>query len=174
MSKQYSKVQQTLISIFVYFLFIHTTNFSPNQGHIFFKWVVLNILFVWHIRTTILVLSFILLLFCIWLGRNGRSKNSSLSLLPATTKICFIFFLQERLKTSTHKSFTYNIGWIFYNHLLMPVAFISVLRFTFFWRLELVLPLFLILLYPSWDKKISSVPVLLCLSFLVQKLVDLR
>ena len=112
--------------------------------------------------------------FRIWLGRNGRSKNSSLSPLPATNKICFIFFLQKRLKTSTYKSFTYNAGRILYNHLLMPVVFHSVSCFTFFRRLELVLPLFLILLYPSWDKKISSVPVLLCLSFLVQKLVDLR
>ena len=85
MSKQYSKVQQTLISIFVYFLFIHTTNFSPNQGHIFFKWVVLNILFVWHIWTTILVLSFILLLFVSdWAGMAGQRTLPYHHYLPPT------------------------------------------------------------------------------------------
>ena len=167
MSKQYSKVQQTLISIFVYFLFIHTTNFSPNQGHIFFKWVVLNILFVWHIWTTILVLSFILLLFVSdWAGMAGQRTLPYHHYLPPTrfvlSSFCKNVLKRRHIKASPImqvESYTTTCWCRLYSCSLNIIVLIED------WNMYYLF--FLILLYPSWDKKICSVPVILCLSFLV-------
>ena len=103
-----------------------------------------------------------LLLLLYHLGRNGRSKNSSYH-LPATH---ILSSFRKRLKTSPHKSFTYKSS-----NLVQPLVEVVCSFFIISQRLSTRLEQIYYLFFHLYNIPIGirscSVPVILCLPFLV-------